>query len=327
MCVIIHRPAALEIPFNKLKVACQKNNDGFGISVFDRGKLEIRRVWEPKGNDPELLAKMLEEAKDHEVFVHLRLRSVGNISIDNVHPFLFIDEDNRQYALMHNGTMQDYNRGKGRTDSEVFAQEIVKPLVNNWKNDNPLLDEDFKRLVRNFAGVGTYNKIVVMNNLGSSVIVNKDAGCEVIPGVWASNAHSFEDYASYSYGKGGSSSTVPFRSTTQSTGTTKGHGGGNDATKATTAGTAKPEEKPVLKAVPAEDIKAKPRDLFIDKAGLNSLEEAAVIFTEHDIRELVENYPDDAVSLILDLLDEIYWTQVEDGDEVVDDDKLTMDAA
>jgi len=79
--------------------------------------------------------------------------------------------------------------------------------------------------------------------------------------------------------------------------------------------------------VPAAEVKPKPRDLFIDKAGLNSLKEAAIIFTEHDIRELVENYPDDAVSLILDLLDEIYWTQVEDGDEVVDDDKLTMDAA
>lgn len=315
MCVIIHRPAGIEIPFDKLKIACQKNNDGFGVAVFDRGKLDILRVWNPKGNDPAALAKILEEAKDNELFVHLRLRSVGNKNADNVHPFPFYKEGDVQYALMHNGTMNEYNRGKGQTDSEVFAHEIVKPLLQNWKGDEPLNDAAFEGLLSKISGVGGFNKIVVMNSLGHSIILNKSAGAEILPGVWASNSHSFE---SYSY-HGGTGSTVPFRNTT----TIGGKGTGPAASSTSQAAYTKaerkePEEKSSLKEVPASEVKAKPRELFIEKAGLTSLEDAAITFSESDIKELVENYPDDAVNLILDLLDELYFLTQEEEEEAAE---------
>lgn len=336
MCVIIHRQPNVDIPFDKLTSACLVNADGWGIAIPDRGKLELRRVYDPKGNDPEKVAKVLEEAKRQDVFLHLRFKTRGATDLKNVHPFTVTNRksDGIDVQFMHNGTLSDFGN-QADCDSKVFAREIVRPLYSALRDtmgDKALTSPLFSKIMHKYAGPSSLFAIV--DSKGNHLIVNKDKGFQH-DGWWSSNEYSFNrthrepTYSTYYQSKWidhgrsvqkaettagtataaavGRSDTVVKEDTTTPFGPTRG-------TIPEVTGTDHTTKRIVAKG---ELPKPSPRQTFCEVAGIAALEECSLMSADN-IKELVTDYPEHAALLIMDLLAELYDAKIEGVDDTED---------
>lgn len=330
MCVIIHRKPGVTIPFVKLETACHVNSEGMGIVTVDRGKLFLRKFFWEKGNDPEVLAKYLEDTNDTETFVHLRFRTRGSSDSDNVHPFTVLKQKKHgmDIQFMHNGTISDFGDDKD-CDSKVFAKTLVSPLAERLMKavgpENVLHDPIFNTLLAKYAGGNSI--FLLADNLGNHTIVNRKKGTE-FDGWWASNEYSFTrnyrtggtTYSSGTYSEWKASEAdhkkmygyqaasekskvitlpaLPPSNTTSDTETTGSKPPFNDEVpwKEDAHETAKQETK---------NLNFPNRETFIEMAGLHSLSEVCSLSNEN-IKDLVDDEPEMASLLILDLLNELY---------------------
>lgn len=341
MCVIIHRKPNVDIPFEKLQSACLVNADGFGLVIPDRGKLEIIRQFDAKGNDPDKLAKLLDKAKDKDVFVHLRFKTKGATDLKNVHPFPVSTRKSAgmDVQFMHNGTLSDFGN-QADCDSKVFAKEVLAPLYSallaqhgpTKAMNHPVL----YKVLKKFAGSGSVFTLV--DGLGNHTIINRDNGKE-FDGWWASNEYSFNRthrepaastarpgyYGAYGYKyKGGSLQKEEAKSSSASVVET----GGRDTvvkeathqapfTKTPKTGG---EDRPgAVHRIPeitgttnhkyvvakGDMPKAPYRQTFCEAVGIDDLEETTLLSPDN-IKDLVAEYPEHASLLIMDLLTELY---------------------
>lgn len=338
MCVIIHRSPNITIPFEKLKSACRVNADGMGIVVFDRGKLEMRKIFDPAGNDPEVLQQHLDAAKGLDVYVHLRYRTKGATDMSNVHPFgvLKSKRHGMDVQFMHNGTLTDFGTNE-TCDSKHFAKTFLTPLSEKLlkavEPEQLLHDETFVTILDKYAGRSSI--FLLADNFGNHRIINYNEGKE-FDGWWASNEYSFNrthrepkvmngywrNGVWYGYGKSDQDenkpqwgkysnaeeekviSLPPLPPSTDAGGDTKPPF--NDEVPW------KEEVKEVAKKATVSPTLPK-RERFIDVAELTDLADVCQLSRVH-IEDLVEEYPEHAVLLILDLLKELYDREEENSD-------------
>lgn len=337
MCVIMNIKPGQEVPFDRLESACHVNSNGFGVSFVDRGKIEVIRDFNKDGTNPEFLARILEQARDHEVLAHLRYSTVGGDNLDNTHPFQFMNKKDhgRDAYLMHNGTIHgDWFRGDDRPDSYHFSQNLLLPLFERhlymmtWEDvyNDPFIN----RLIVHM--VGRTNVLTILDDTGHIKIINKDKGKEFDWG-WASNEYSFNrshrepfrgtgysyknDVYSYSGGSSTSSisnstadtssktgtSVVPFRGTTTTTPVVEPDDSSKpeDVTELKrTIGFLKPDGKPSN-----DSLSVGKRKTFCELTGLASLDMICQ-FEMDDIYEMVCQFPEAVTTLILDLQFELY---------------------
>jgi len=328
MCVIIVRNPEVVIPPAKIESACHVNSDGWGMSVIDRGKIETVKLFDRKGNDPDIVNKMLEEAAKHRVYLHLRFATKGLKNEQNCHPFSIFKDDDYELMLMHNGTLGEFGDDK-MTDSEAFGREIVAPLVERTRfmTDNPLGDDYVRRIIKKYAGL--HSKIVLYDNEGRDLIHgdDKDATWHDEGGWWASNVYSFNrthrepSYANSDYyqswktrnaGGGAANSDVPFQigrtnlpaiATTAIAPATPALSGGTGANGATSTASTSTQTAPA--SFPRrEPVDPQPTLGFTDITGLTHLSEV-VDFTDEHIYELLDD-KEIAMTLIRDLIYELY---------------------
>lgn len=198
MCVIIHRPGKVIIPPEKIESACIVNADGFGLAVVDRGKIELIRELDPKGNNPERVLKLLEETKDLDILLHLRFITVGTKSLDNCHPFVVTthEADGIDMVMAHNGTMSAFNiNGNDFSDSYMFNEMIVRPMMERSLcspdvTPADLLDDEFIQLVLE-EFVPSHSVVSFIDGNGKSLHIHEKNGYEH-DGWWSSNNYSFE---------------------------------------------------------------------------------------------------------------------------------------
>lgn len=332
MCVIIYRKPGTTIPFNKLKSACIVNADGMGLVAIDRGKMELRKYFDKKGNSPDTLQKFLEDAKDLHVYAHLRYRTKGATDKSNVHPFGILKSKKHGIDLqfMHNGTLSDFGTNDV-CDSKHFVKTFLAPLTERLLkaiDPNELLhDPVYKEILNKYAGRSSV--FLLADNLGNHQIVNYDNGKE-FDGWWASNEYSFNRYHRdkdegdryYSYGYYGRSAYRDSdwnysRSSPQ-----------NDKTPVSLAKVpvkalvvAGDTRHPFNDEIPFETAKAEAtkevatsapanptltgRERFTDIASISSLSDLVGLSRE-DVADMVDEYPEHTVILILDLLKELY---------------------
>lgn len=196
MCLIVDRPAGVKFPEDKLATAIEQNSDGWGFAIFDRGKVEIQKGFDPKGTDPDVVLKKMDELKDHRVILHIRFKTHGPKRLENCHPFpIWYDRPDNAYQvyLFHNGVLSDFGYDKeNRVDSDLFGQQVVKPLLERsamFMGDANCLDDPFaKQVMTKYAGAG--NRLVLVDTLGNVLHINKESGTE-IEGSWCSNNSYF----------------------------------------------------------------------------------------------------------------------------------------
>ncbi|NKF21684.1 class II glutamine amidotransferase [Solimonas marina] len=177
MCLIIHKPAGVEIAEELLAAAAAHNPDGWGLMGFDRNgrtRIERRRVV-----DVAELIDVEHSLRDSEYVLHLRRQTRGGSGIDNVHPFKVIDG----VWLMHNGTLNLRTRVPGKSDTWHFVTDVLRPLAQ--RHAGLLSDYTFVQLIE--LGLRAEHKLALLDQrLQRIVIVNRGHGVDV-DGLWLSN--------------------------------------------------------------------------------------------------------------------------------------------
>lgn len=200
MCVIIDRLEGETVPFEKLLSAACRNYDGWGIITVDRGQVEVRKgLTEAPGKTADTVARIMEDSRDARSLLHFRLRTVGDVSLDNLHPYTVLEpgqEFDVGLYLMHNGTLSDFSSGWDATESDTsrFVRELVTPLsiliAEQHGPEHILEDPLFQNILSHYSG--SASKLVLVDSKGSVLTINRSAGIEQ-PWGWASNEYSFKD--------------------------------------------------------------------------------------------------------------------------------------
>lgn len=221
MCVIIQRNKDIIVPFDKIKVACEINKDGYGFVINDRGKFDVIKHYDPKGNDPDKVMKLMEDAKDCNVALHLRFRTAGLTDLDNTHPYQVLnkDKDGVDLWFMHNGTLNEWKDiNKDYSDSRNLNDVVLKQL---FKAAYDQYGEEYLNQVwlihATKALKGSTSAFTFNDSLGGRLILGS-SGSKEFEGWWASNEYSFRE-THYRYNNGAS---------TQSYGETFGAKGSRD---------------------------------------------------------------------------------------------------
>lgn len=197
MCVILEIQPKVEVPYDKLALACDINKHGFGIAYVSNKEIKIRRSIE-QPNDPKKVAEILTELAEHKRFVHLRHATVGKVVMENNHPFVSHKQKGRpSIAFMHNGGINTWAPTKNddvSSDTKCFNDEFVIPLIHRigayCQPRDILNDWMFKRFVQHENG--TYSSVLVFFDIWGNVLkFNADRGKQ-FEGWWASNSYSFE---------------------------------------------------------------------------------------------------------------------------------------
>lgn len=195
MCVILELKPNTDFPFEDLKTACQINKDGWGLLVHDRGKLELSNGFDPKGNNAEDIARILEDTKSQHRMLHLRFSTAGAKNIENCHPFQVLNKTDHGLDLyfMHNGTLYDFTKSmEGFSDSYAFNEKILKPLVSSARycfGPEYLAQTYLKYSLREMKGNGVF---AFFDSEGNTLkIENSECWSNKENTVWASNSYSF----------------------------------------------------------------------------------------------------------------------------------------
>lgn len=177
MCLIIHKPAGVEIAEELLAAGAAHNPDGWGLMGFDaNGRPLIQRRATV---DVAELIDVERALRGSEYVLHLRRQTKGGSGLDNVHPFKVIDG----VWLMHNGTLKLSARVPGKSDTWHFVTDVLRPLAQ--RHTGLLSDYAFVQVLE--LGLRADNKLALLDQrLQRIVIVNRAHGVEV-DGLWLSN--------------------------------------------------------------------------------------------------------------------------------------------
>lgn len=194
MCVILHKEVGKEIPFDDLKQAALRHKDGWGIVVPDRGQLEVYHgLDQHPEKHAEDVAEFLEQCKGVDAFIHFRYATKGDKTLDNVHPFAALTkkDDGLDVQVMHNGTFWGYDAKDGKSDTAIFTEQVIRPLLLRefayLQDEEYLLDGEFMRqTLRKYAG----DSVVTLISPHGYVTLNRSQGI-ARPYGWASNTYTF----------------------------------------------------------------------------------------------------------------------------------------
>lgn len=136
---------------------------GWGIAHFARHQSEIA-ISPVQADKCEVFAKTLNKGIFAEnAFMHLRYATVGDIDVNNNHPFSYRDNTEREWILMHQGTLFNFepvnkyfHTQNGSTDSE----RILLYLADCVNRTAPLTAEQrFSVLETEIAKMAKGNKL------------------------------------------------------------------------------------------------------------------------------------------------------------------------
>jgi len=153
------------------------------------GRVKIEKILPDKGTggDDEV-RELFERHSERAMAFHLRNQSLGPVTLENAHPYWVTNKDwGHPYdiAMMHNGTVSGVQINTELSDTGNIATYILRPLFANPKAAKLLftMEEYWFQLS---CWIGT-NKFVLLNNEGTFVIVNPNAG-RILDGsgVWVS---------------------------------------------------------------------------------------------------------------------------------------------
>lgn len=176
MCICIAKPADKELSKETLQTCWDNNSDGAGFMYNVNGSLKIKKgffrfddFWKSYSNS----------CQDKKAVVHFRIKTHGNIDVENCHPF----KVNPGLAFVHNGVIHsvDTTKDKEKSDTWHFNSQLLQPLINKYTD---ILETDAAQmLIGEFIG---YSKLVFLDSKDNITIINADKGVED-DGIWYSN--------------------------------------------------------------------------------------------------------------------------------------------
>ena len=149
----------------------EQHPDGWGLANMQSNGFVIDK--EPvKATCSQHLKNILSNpVVSKNIFAHIRLATMGEIVSPNCHPFIEMDDSNRSWMLIHNGTIFDYppldkykEFESGDTDSERILLYIIDK-VNEFEKDKgapSTIKERFNLLSDLIADLSKNNKLNLM---------------------------------------------------------------------------------------------------------------------------------------------------------------------
>ena len=203
MCIAIYKNYQNYVGESTLRKCFDSNPHGAGFALYndemglvvEKGLMTFEafmKAYEPfNGKNKKRLTKGA---------IHFRIATNGGVTADNTHPFVIERPDGYRLAIVHNGIISKLSMDKDISDTKLFVETILKPLIANdkyaWMNDG------FITVAQEYIG---WSKMVLIDSEGNSIIYNERAG-HWVENVWFSN-YSYDDYwgwgAEYGYGYGG----------------------------------------------------------------------------------------------------------------------------
>ena len=141
MCVIIASKGNATPDREELWTGCTANPDGFGWSVLvDDGKarrLITHRTMEAREAIEDYLATVDTHGETVVASIfHARITTHGASSVENCHPWQVGNDPHS--VLFHNGILSvDMARAAGRSDTGVFAGDVLPKMGGAWSFQNP----------------------------------------------------------------------------------------------------------------------------------------------------------------------------------------------
>ena len=176
MCIAILVKEGASVPMEYLIEGQRMNPDGCGL-----GWVENEQLWYYKTMDfndwLEMYNNLIERCGNIQMLIHFRITSKGATTTEMCHPFI-IDDD---HILIHNGTISSINKAllvNGRSDTAVFAEEILSKLDKGWENNPTMI-----HILEEYIG---YSKVVIMDRFNNITFLNERSG-HWLDDVWYSN--------------------------------------------------------------------------------------------------------------------------------------------
>lgn len=159
------------------------HRNGWGLALLDEDRFSIDK--EPiKAIDSSYLKRILSGSiETSKCIAHIRQATIGEVNINNTHPFSRNDASGRRWVLAHNGTIFDSEvlapyqyKQAGTTDSERILLYIVDSINKRYQNGSHALSEEERidTVEDVIKAIVPDNKVNLMINDGELLYVHKN---------------------------------------------------------------------------------------------------------------------------------------------------------
>lgn len=175
MCIAIAKPAGVEIYKHVLETCFEHNSDGAGFATIQDDKILIQKGF----FDFDSFWNAYEPFQNEQALIHFRIKTHGNISEENCHPFLINDS----LAFIHNGIIPGYG-SFSESDTRAFKKKMIIPLIETY-GTSVLENLQIKKLLEDHISA---SKLVFLDaQTRQFTIMNETLG-EWNSEVWFSNS-------------------------------------------------------------------------------------------------------------------------------------------
>jgi len=203
VCVIIHLSPNATMNKEHFYNAVYNNWHGYGVILKDgNGKLQVIKKFDPEGNNPDDIWKIIKDNEDIERFVHVRHCTKGAADEDNTQPFELFASDTRNVWFMHNGTLHNFGNftaNSGKSDTIDFCEKVLEPSLGSWVGPNGIgdyTDPVYQALVVDKSWNNSSKGLFVSNNLEPQRIglgwSEYKHGTDTQGQIWVSNTEYFD---------------------------------------------------------------------------------------------------------------------------------------
>lgn len=188
MCLLVTQPAnAPALTDAWLSDFYSANADGVGVMYAQDGELVVEKILPVDEKD--FIHFYRNHIEGKECAFHLRMKTHGNIDMENCHPYEVLNHSEHGISLwlMHNGVLSTGNKAdETKSDTWHYIRDYLRPMLA----DNPefAFHPAFSAIIGDH--IGSSNKFVLMDNNGRQVTVNEDAGV-YWGGLWLSNTYAW----------------------------------------------------------------------------------------------------------------------------------------
>ena len=195
MCLLVNQQSTSPILSNEwLADFYTYNADGVGVMFANNGELIVKKLLPADEN--EFINFYHQFIAGKNCAFHLRMRTHGDIDLDNCHPYEVLNrlEHGIDLWLMHNGILSTGNKAdESKSDTWHYIEDYLKPMLS--ANPDFAFHPSFSEIVGDH--IGSSNKFILMDNEGRQAVINHGSGVHWA-GLWLSNTYAWSASSSAS---------------------------------------------------------------------------------------------------------------------------------
>ncbi|MDR1088535.1 MAG: class II glutamine amidotransferase [Coriobacteriales bacterium] len=126
-----------------------ENPHGWGVADLSSSQARIVRSTERADTSSEAERFLLSAHRCTNALAHIRAATIGQVELENCHPFTATDASGRHWTLIHKGTIFDFEplnpyfyQQRGATDSERILLYLVDHMNRNILEKGAPLESD-----------------------------------------------------------------------------------------------------------------------------------------------------------------------------------------